>query len=180
MANTTAAIKTLLTATAPLGLCTQLLLSAATPVQAQTNFLFLPPALNPAVLKANNAAVLKANSGVILGALGNQGGVQDNAPVVVQDSESAANERIRMAEIAAQREQAQLQAEQALQQNQAQQTQGWIQLGMGLLGNLLQSRQQAAPAAEPQPDLSQLQQLIQEQQAQIQALQQQQQAQPAK
>ena len=174
MANSTAAIKTLLAATAPLGLCTQLLLSAATPVQAQPNFLSLAPALN--------AAVLKANSGAILGALGNQGVVEDNAPVMVQDSESAANERIRMAEIAAQREQAQLQAEQALQQNQAQQTQGWIQLGMGLLGNLLQSRQQAAPAAEPQPDLSQLQQLIQEQQAQIQALQQQQQqaqAQPA-
>ena len=167
MANSTAAFKTLLAATAPLGLCTQLLLSAATPVQAQPNFLSLAPALN--------AAVLKANSGAILGAVGNQGVVEDNAPVMVQDSESAANERIRMAELAAQREQAQLQA-------QAQQTQGWIQLGVGLLGSLLQSRQQAAPAAAPQPDVSQLQQLIQEQQAQIQALQQQQQqaqAQPA-
>jgi hypothetical protein len=182
MANTTAAIKTILAATAPLGLCTQLLLSAAAPVQAQPYVLSLAPALNAAVLKANNAAVLKANSGAILGALGNPGIVQNNAAGIAQDSESAANERIRMAEIAAQREQAQLQAQQSLQQAQAQQTQGWIQLGVGLLGSLLQPRQQAAPAAEAQPDLAQLQQLIQEQQAQIQALQQQQQqaqAQPA-
>ena len=94
-----------------------------------------------------------------------------------KDREIAANERIRMAELAAQKEVAQMQAQLQQQQGQAQQTQGWMQLGMGLLGNMLQPRPQAAA---PQADLAQLQQLIQEQQAQIQALQQQQQAQPAK
>ena len=94
-----------------------------------------------------------------------------------KDREIAANERIRMAELAAQEEVAQMQAQLQQQQGQAQQTQGWMQLGMGLLGNMLQPRPQAAA---PQADLAQLQQLIQEQQAQIQALQQQQQAQPAK
>ena len=88
-----------------------------------------------------------------------------------KDREIAANERIRMAELAAQKELAQMQAQLVQQQGQADQAQGWMQLGMGLLGNLMQPRQQAAA---PQPDLAQLQQLILEQQAQIKALQQQQ------
>lgn len=89
-----------------------------------------------------------------------------------KDREIAANERIRMAELAAQKEVAQMQAQLVQQQGQAQQTQGWMQLGMGLLSNMMQPRQQVAA---PQPDLAQLQQLILEQQAQIKALQQQQQ-----
>ena len=55
-------------------------------------------------------------------------------------------------------------------QGESQQTQGWTQLGMGLLNNLLQPQQQAGIV---QPDLAQLQQLILSQQAQIKALQQQ-------
>lgn len=88
-----------------------------------------------------------------------------------RDRETAANERIRMAELAAQKELAQMQAQLVHQQGQAQQTQGWMQLGMGLLSNMMQPRQQAVA---PQPDLVQLQQLILDQQAQIKALQQQQ------
>lgn len=88
-----------------------------------------------------------------------------------RDRETAANERIRMAELAAQKDLAQMQAQLVQQQGQAQQTQGWMQLGMGLLSNMMQPRQQAAA---PQPDLAQLQQLILDQQAQIKALQQQQ------
>lgn len=88
-----------------------------------------------------------------------------------RDRETAANERIRMAELAAQKELAQMQAQLVQQQGQAQQTQGWMQLGMGLLSNMIQPRPQAVA---PQPDLAQLQQLILDQQAQIKALQQQQ------
>ena len=63
-----------------------------------------------------------------------------------------------------------MQAKLLRQQGESQQTQGWTQLGMGLLTNLLQPQQQAGIV---QPDLAQLQQLILSQQAQIKALQQQ-------
>lgn len=171
MANSISAVKTALAAAAPLGICAQLLLSSAVPAQAQVRFTMLGTPIN--------AALLKANSGAILNAINNQGAIQNNAALAQdiapldQNSETATNERIRMAEIAAQREQAQLQAQQAQRDSQAQQTQAWVQLGMGLLGGLLQPRPQAeAPA--PQPDLAQLQQLILDQQAQIKALQEQQ------
>jgi len=93
-----------------------------------------------------------------------------NVEAAVKDREIAANERIRMAEIASQKELALMQAKLLRQQGESQQTQGWTQLGMGLLGNLLQPQQQAGIV---QPDLAQLQQLILSQQAQIKALQQQ-------
>lgn len=168
MATSIFRFKSALAASTPLGLCIQLLLASANPAEAQLRFPTVAPGMNPAI----TAAILKANGGGLFSSASGQGAVQDSAPVA-QDHESAANERIRMAEIAAQREQTQLQTQQAIQEAQAQQTQGWVQLGVGLLGSLLQSRQQAASAA-PQPDLAQLQQLILDQQAQIKALQQQQ------
>jgi len=162
MANSISPIKTVLATAAPLGICAQLLLSSAAPAQAQVRFTMLNNPVNAAWLKANSGTVLnmingqatapdnadwlKANSGAILNAIKSQGTIHNNATPAL-NPESAANERIRMAEIAAQREDAQLQAQQAQQDSQTQQTQAWIQLGMGLLGGLLQPRPQPEPVA---------------------------------